>query len=152
MARFYMGKRNKTEITMVKTFSIILSLIFTISTITMFFIFPKYVYSVINVFTIKNIFDISLYLVFDSSTSIFFLLYMVLSPLCLIISNIVMIFTKWGIIFPTIILSTDIIYQLHLIMKNSINVSNYLYLFGIVFETITIFFMIVYFIKAKNQK
>lgn len=147
-----MGKRNRATFAMVKTLSIFNLLIFTITTVCMFFIFPKYYNSIINVFLIKNVFDTSLYLVFDSSATIFHLLFMILSLICLIISNILMFFTRFGIMFPTFLFSSDIIYQLYRIMKTTDNIPNYWYILGIIAELIAVFLMIIYFIKAKLIK
>lgn len=148
-----MGKSNRTSFTLVKTLSIFYLFIFVVSTISMFFIFSNEILNtILSVFLIKDIFNLSFLLVFDQSSSIAPLIFILLSILGLIVSNILMIFTKWGIIFPTAIFFTDIFYQLSLIIKATDNIHNGWYIFGIILEIIGILLMITYFIKASKKQ
>ena len=118
----------------------------------MFFIFnSKIFYSFINIFIIKNIFDYSFYIVFDQSSA-FLALFLVLSIIGLMVSNILMFFTKWGTVFPIFIFITDIIYQLYQIINISDHSHNHLYILGIISELIAIGLMIIYFIKSNKTK
>lgn len=95
MVGFYMGKSNRAAFALVKYSCITYLILFTLTTVGTFFIFQHNgIFSVSNFFIIKYIIHSGLFLVFNSSWLI--LLIMVLSILILIISDVVMFFTKWG--------------------------------------------------------
>lgn len=148
-----MGKRNRTSFTLVKILSIIYLLFFNISTISMFFIFSnKYYYSIIGVFSFKEIFDLSFYLVFEQSSSFILLIIMLLTIIVLIVTNILIIFRNRVIFFPVLIFSSDIIYQLWLIIKSVHNMYNGWYVSGIIAEIFGITLMISYFFMARRKR
>ncbi len=143
-----MRKNFRSKTIMIKISSIAYLSIFIISTIAMFFLFNNNLYhSPINIFLLKSVFFSSAHIIFGEP-SILLILYMLFSLIALIISGILMIFTRWAVLIPITILSIDVIYQLYL----TINTCDYMLILGIIAEIVGIALMTVYFLKFKGNK
>lgn len=140
--------------TFVKISSIIYLLVFIISTISMFFMFSnEYYYSIIGAFSFREIFSLSVVLVFDQSSSFLLVLIIILlSIIGLIVADIMMIFTRWGIVFPVLIFTSDIIFQLLFVIQSVDNSHNNWYILGIIAEAVGIVLMFLYFFYGKKKE
>ncbi len=113
----------------------------------------EYYYSIIGVFSFREIFSLSVILVFDqSSPYLLVLIIMLLSILGLIVADIIMIFTRWGIVFPFLIFSSDIIFQLLFVIQSADNIHNNWYILGIIAEVVGIVLMFSYFFMERRKK
>ena len=120
------------------------------SCIILFFSVPAIESNIlIRIFCIKIIESFAAAMYIENGFTTIVIILFVLLFILLFVSDIFIFFSRWGTLFPILLLSLDVFFNLFMIIK-SVSV-NYDVIIGTMFEFIGIFLMIIYIVKGKKK-